>query len=173
MTFEEKAQALYKYCDEHECSENCVLYGKIPLTEPCVVGKNLLRNYEIIFGSKSEEAPEENKDKGSEKPIKKTCSNCWNADQDSYTKPCSECQFRNVFEVIPTKWESAENPYWKRIEALAEQQRAKGISKYGQGLEMNPMKIIERLTYLEEELMDGLFYIEHIKAYIVDKEQST
>lgn len=62
--------------------------------------------------------------------------------------------------------ETADNPYWKAIEALAEQQRAKGISKYGQGLEMNPMGIIERLTYLEEELVDGLFYIEHIKAWL-------
>jgi hypothetical protein len=64
---------------------------------------------------------------------------------------------------------SVENPYWKVIEALAEKQRAKGISKYGQGLEMNPMEIIERLTYLEEELVDGLFYIEHIKAWLKEK----
>lgn len=61
------------------------------------------------------------------------------------------------------------NPYWKAIEALAEKQRAKGISKYGQGLESNPMGIIDRLTYLEEELVDGLFYIEHIKAYLQEK----
>ena len=64
---------------------------------------------------------------------------------------------------------TTENPYWKAIEALAEKQRGKGISKYGQGLEMNPMGIIERLTYLEEELVDGLFYIEHIKAYLQEK----
>ena len=63
----------------------------------------------------------------------------------------------------------AANPYWKAIEALAEQQRAKGISKYGKGLEMNPMGILERLTYLEEELVDGLFYIEHIKAWLMEK----
>ena len=61
------------------------------------------------------------------------------------------------------------NPYWKAIEALAEKQRAKGISKYGKGLEMNPMGILERLTYLEEELVDGLFYIEHIKAWLMEK----
>lgn len=60
----------------------------------------------------------------------------------------------------------ADNPYWKRIEALAERQRAKGMSKYGQGLEMNPMGILERLEYLEEELMDALFYIEHIKEWL-------
>lgn len=114
MTYEEMVHALYKYCSEHKCSENCELYRKIPLTEPCVVGKNVERNYEIVF------------------------------------------------EKV------ADNPYWKAIEALAERQRAKGISKYGQGLEMNPMGIIDRLTYLEEELVDGLFYIEHIKAWIME-----
>lgn len=61
------------------------------------------------------------------------------------------------------------NPYWKAIEALAEKQRAKGMSKYGMGLESNPVGIIERLEYLEEELIDGLMYIEHIKAYLQEK----
>lgn len=46
---------------------------------------------------------------------------------------------------------------------MAEKQRAKGMETYGQGLEDNQMKIIERLEYLEEELIDGLMYIEHIK----------
>lgn len=55
------------------------------------------------------------------------------------------------------------NPYWERICRMAEKQRAKGINTYGQGLEDNPMEIIERLEYLEEELIDGLYYIEHIK----------
>lgn len=55
------------------------------------------------------------------------------------------------------------NPYWERICRIEEKQRAKGINTYGQGLEDNPMKIIERLEYLEEELIDGLMYIEHIK----------
>ena len=117
MTYEEMVHALYEYCREHNCRENCELYSKIPLTEPCVVGKNIERNYEIVFGAETEEEP-------------------------------------------------AANPYWKAIEALAEKQRAKGIDKYGQGLEMNPMGIIERLTYLEEELVDALFYIEHIKDYL-------
>ena len=119
MTYEEKVQALSQYCAEHKCG-SCKLYGKIPLTKPCVVGENVERNFEIVFGAEPEEV-------------------------------------------------SDENPYWKAIEALAEKQRAKGIDKYGQGLEMNPMGIIDRLAYLEEELVDGLFYIEHIKAWL--KEQ--
>lgn len=34
----------------------------------------------------------------------------------------------------------------------------------GKGLEDNPLSAEERLTYLEEELVDALMYIEHIKA---------
>lgn len=58
------------------------------------------------------------------------------------------------------------NPYWERICALSERQRAKGMSTYGKGLEDNTMSIEERLTYLEEELIDSLMYIEHIKEWL-------
>ena len=61
------------------------------------------------------------------------------------------------------------NPYWENICKLSEKQRTKGMKTYGQGLEDNPLSIIERLTYLEEELIDGLMYIEHIKAYLEEK----
>ena len=56
------------------------------------------------------------------------------------------------------------NPYWKRVCGLSERQRAKGMETYGKGLEDNPLSAVERLTYLEEELIDSLMYIEHIKA---------
>lgn len=58
------------------------------------------------------------------------------------------------------------NPYWEKICTLAEKQRAKGLRTYGKGLEDNPLSIEERLTYLEEELIDALMYIEHIRAYL-------
>ncbi len=58
------------------------------------------------------------------------------------------------------------NPYWERICSLAERQRAKGMKTYGKGLEDNPLAIAERLTYLQEELIDALMYIEHIRAYL-------
>lgn len=61
---------------------------------------------------------------------------------------------------------SQNNPYWERISAISERQRAKGIQTYGQGLESNPAAILTRLTYLEEELIDGLMYIEWIKDKI-------
>lgn len=62
-----------------------------------------------------------------------------------------------------------ENPYWERITSLAERQRAKGMSKYGQGLEMNTADILERINHLQEELIDGLMYCEWIKEYLLTK----
>lgn len=61
------------------------------------------------------------------------------------------------------------NPYWKRITQIADKQRDKGIKTYGQGLEDFDADIITRLEYLEEELVDALMYIEHIKEYISSK----
>lgn len=61
------------------------------------------------------------------------------------------------------------NPYWERICRLSERQRAKGMETYGQGLESNPMAITERLEYLEEELIDSLMYIEHIKEWLRER----
>ena len=58
------------------------------------------------------------------------------------------------------------NPYWERASEIAERQRKKGIDTYGQGLENNPADIMQRLDYLEEELVDGIMYIEWIKDYI-------
>ena len=65
------------------------------------------------------------------------------------------------------------NPYWESICKLSDKQRAKGLETYGQGLEMNPLTIMERLTYLEEELIDGLMYIEHIKAWLRESKGET
>lgn len=58
------------------------------------------------------------------------------------------------------------NQYWQNIQAIADRQRKKGIDTYGHGLEANPVDIMTRLTYLEEELVDALMYIEWAKDYI-------
>ena len=62
--------------------------------------------------------------------------------------------------------ERENNPYWANIEAIAARQRKKGIDTYGQGLEANTADIMTRLTYLEEELVDALMYIEWAKDYV-------
>lgn len=80
-------------------------------------------------------------------------------------EPCpDDCQFFNASGGKQIEVE--ENPYWDRITAISKHQRAKGIETYGQGIEFNTADIMTRLSYLEEELIDGLMYIEWIKEKI-------
>lgn len=65
---------------------------------------------------------------------------------------------------------SDNNTYWNNICDMYNKQRKKGIDTYGMTLEENvDMTDIERLEYLQEELIDGLMYIEHIKAMLNKK----
>ena len=66
-----------------------------------------------------------------------------------------------------------ENPYWNRITDIANRQREKGIKTYGQGLEDNKMSVLTCMEYLQEELIDTLMYIEHIKEILGGKETMT
>lgn len=55
--------------------------------------------------------------------------------------------------------------YWENICEMQKKQTEKGIRTYGQTLEQNTsLNETQRLEYLEEELIDALMYIEHIKA---------
>ena len=57
------------------------------------------------------------------------------------------------------------NKYWDRITEIAQKQTEKGLVKYGNGLESNVcMDVLERIQMIEEELVDALFYLEHLKA---------
>lgn len=57
--------------------------------------------------------------------------------------------------------------YWKNVCEIQEKQTQKGLSKYGQVLEENTsMDMMKRLIYLQEELVDALMYIEHLKTHI-------
>lgn len=82
---------------------------------------------------------------------------------------CLKCEFYDHTGGEAREFKE-NNPYWERISAISERQRAKGIQTYGQGLESNPAAILTRLTYLEEELIDGLMYIEWIKDKIKERE---
>ena len=64
----------------------------------------------------------------------------------------------------------SDNPYWDRISDMAKKQRAKGMETYGQGLEMNPADMIQRIEHLQEELIDGLMYCEWIKDKLKEAE---
>lgn len=59
--------------------------------------------------------------------------------------------------------------YMKAILERFENQRNKGIEKYGQVLEQNNAPIGERLEHLAQELTDGLAYIEWIKECLATK----
>ena len=61
------------------------------------------------------------------------------------------------------KSEIAEN-----VKAIIDQQVEKGISKYGQTLDMNDDTIINRLNHFQEELADGLQYAEWIKQALLE-----
>ena len=62
------------------------------------------------------------------------------------------------------------NPYWDRINELANKQRQKGIETYGQGIEDNKLPVEERIRYIEEELIDALMYLEWLKEGLHDRE---
>ena len=56
------------------------------------------------------------------------------------------------------------NPYWDSICKIAEQQRQKGLKEYGQGLEDNTeLSTDERIKMVEEEMVDALMYLEHLR----------
>lgn len=92
----------------------------------------------------------------------KLCINCRYTAINANFEPCNSC-----IGTGKTFWKPQlpENPYWERITDLAERQREKGLSKYGQGLEDNPADIIKRIEHLQEELIDGLMYCEWIKEH--------
>lgn len=60
--------------------------------------------------------------------------------------------------------------YWENINKIYEKQRKKGIENYGMTIEQNQIpEVIERIEYLQEEMVDALIYCEWIK----DKLNST
>ena len=61
------------------------------------------------------------------------------------------------------------NPYWERITKIADRQRSKGISEYGRGIEDDTAEINTRINRVEEELVDALMYLEHLRDMINDR----
>ena len=55
------------------------------------------------------------------------------------------------------------NPLWERINLKSKAQRAKGLQEYGKGLEDDQASVFTRLDRIEEELIDALMYIEHLR----------
>lgn len=70
---------------------------------------------------------------------------------------------RDIHRKDGTRLNKKLNPYKKRIDAIFDRQRSKGLETYGFGLEENKASIRERVSYYEEELCDALMYAEWIK----------
>lgn len=105
------------------------------------------------------------------------CKNCMYENVEPNALPCRCCRgtivksnplYHKCADLYKPK--ELENPYWQRICRIAEKQREKGVETYGQGIESNPLNIIGRLEYLEEELIDALMYCEWIKDKLVELE---
>ena len=59
--------------------------------------------------------------------------------------------------------------YWDSITEMNDRQEAKGLSKYGQRLEENAdMPNVQRIEHAQEEAIDLLKYLEHLKDTVVD-----
>ena len=60
--------------------------------------------------------------------------------------------------------------YRDNIVAIMDRQKEKGMKKYGETLEDNTtLSREQRIEHLQEELIDGLQYCEHIKAALTDE----
>ena len=82
------------------------------------------------------------------------------------------CDIRDLLpdEMKYEKTKESENPYWQRITALADKQRAKGMSKYGVGLENNTANATERVRHIQEELIDALMYLTWLEESLKEGE---
>jgi NTP pyrophosphatase (non-canonical NTP hydrolase) len=60
--------------------------------------------------------------------------------------------------------------YRDNIIAMIDRQREKGLGKYGEVLEDNTtLTVDQRLEHIQEELVDALMYVEHLRAAVLDK----
>lgn len=168
MTLEEKRREVARYCDNTFC-DKCALM--IPgWSTP------------INFGDcpNIRDSPEQDIDRALAiiKGEECTCPTCRYFGDEYDDTECVGCKYKMCstdrgYDTAPIKWTPApseENPvarpyYWAEVCKIQKRQTEKGVKKYGRRLEDNhDLTMIERLEYLEEELIDGLMYIEHIKA---------
>lgn len=168
MTLKEKREKVNRYCQGVDCSK-CVLR----------VGgwKHSVESHKCLEIAASPEA-DLNRALAIINGTDLICPTCRYFDSQYDDTECVGCKHRMCatdrgYDTAPIKWTPApseENPvarpyYWAEVCKIQKRQTEKGVKKYGRRLEDNhELTMIERLEYLEEELIDGLMYIEHIKA---------
>lgn len=77
------------------------------------------------------------------------------------------------FNGLETKITPLDDPFWVKLTEMAQKQRQKGLKEYGKGIEDDTANKLVRLTRIEEELIDALYYIEHLKALYKEYETVT
>lgn len=84
---------------------------------------------------------------------------------------CEACWDREIPETEQTVEAKAPAPdYWAGISAINARQTAKGLDKYGQTLEQNvTLTRTQRIEHAQEEAIDLLKYLEHLKATFTDQ----
>lgn len=100
------------------------------------------------------------------------CQTIMTLEEDMYYKPLSP-NWVDVIENVKLDKNgfyicndnSSNDPYWSRITEMAQKQRNKGLEEYGKGIEEDTADVLTRLTRIQEELIDSLYYIEHLKDY--------
>lgn len=57
--------------------------------------------------------------------------------------------------------------YWNNVTSIYQKQRERGLLEYGMTLEANvELTAVKRIEMAQEELVDTLLYLEHLKAKI-------
>lgn len=116
---------------------------------------NMHGEYEIVFASTNKEET---------KIIEKVCQ----AIIDKKITSFGDISFINTESAEPVQ--PAKIDYWANINALNNRQTEKGLKKYGEVLEDNTtLSRIQRIEHAEEEAIDLLKYLEHLKFVFTDE----
>lgn len=138
--------------------------------EPCCScsrwGKGKTDHYipaEETLGEYLERKERENMEK------EKTIENLSTDDErDDTVRRCAEYVAEKHLQMDEEPPESS-GRYWRNICGINAKQEAKGRAKYGQSLEDNTtLSTVQRIEHAQEELIDALKYLEHLKAVATD-----
>lgn len=91
-------------------------------------------------------------------------------ERDDAVKRCAEYIAEKHLQMDDTEWHIIPGDYWRKICGINAKQEAKGRAKYGQSLEENTtLSTVQRIEHAQEELIDALKYLEHLKTVATDK----
>ena len=91
-------------------------------------------------------------------------------ERDDTVRRCAEYVAEKHLQMDDTEWHIIPGDYWRNICGINARQEKKGVEKYGQRLEENTtLSTVQRIEHTQEELIDALKYLEHLKAVTGDK----